>query len=184
MRPAANNPSPSAPPNVQSNVQYSGTSVQMPQPFGSGIGFRPNITNNTFTQNPPMGYQNPQTGYLNPSMGYQSPPQTNAPYPNYSQAAPPSAHYQNYSQTPQNYQVPQPPQPNYPINQPTVGYGQGYPNSHYPEAQRLPHNMPQMYPNLNQSVPFSYTPPNPNIQRSTSDFMRKVIVGRFQQFAL
>ena len=180
MRPTTNNPSPSAPPTVQSNVQYSGPSVQMTQPFGSGIGFRPNITNNNIPHNPPLGYQNLP-------MGYQSPPQTNAPYPNYSQATPSPAHYQNYVQAPQNYQIHQPPQHNYPINPPVqhnVAYGQSYQNSHYPEAQRLPHNMPQMYPNLNQSVPFSYTPPSPTIQRSTSDFMRKVIVGRFQQFAL
>lgn len=172
MRPTANNPSPSAPPIVQSNSHYSGPSVQMPQPFGSGIGFKSNVTNTYFAQNPPMGYQSPPTGYQNPSMGYPSPPQNSAPYPNYTQAAPPTTHYQNYAQIPQNYQVPQ---ANFPVN-PTVHHNVAH--RHYPQQ-----TLSNMYPNLNKSVPFSYAPSNPT-RRSTSDYMRKVIVGRFRQLGM
>lgn len=154
MRPAAHNPSPSAPP-VQSNTNYSGPPVQMPQPFGSGIGFMPHITQ-TSHMNPQMGYQAPLTRL--PSMGYSSPPQNVSPYPNYTQ---PTVQYQNYAQ---NYQLPQ---ANFPQ------HTQATQNCHY--SQQPP---PHVYPNLNNSAPFSYTPPNPRTPRSTSDYMRKVIVGK------
>lgn len=161
MRPTTTNPSPTAPPIVQSNDHYSGPAVQMPQPFGSGIGFRPNITNSYYAQGPPMGYQNPQM---------QRPP---APYPSYPQTIPPPAQFQDYSQ---NFQ-PHLPHTNFPVNSmahQTTAHQQVYQTCHYPT---------NIYPNLNQPAPISYTPHNPNIHRSTSDYMRKVIVGRFRQLA-
>lgn len=142
MRPQ--NPSPSAPPIVQSNPEYPHAPVQMPQPFGSGIGFKPHVTN-TFNT-PPMGYQVP------PMAHPQSPP-----YPNYA----PTSHYLPQNPHPvshQNYQSP-------PQN---VSYGQAYPT--YAQTP------PNIYPNLIQPAPFSYTQPhpNPNIRRSTSGYMRQV----------
>lgn len=161
MRPS-NAQQPSAPPSVQSNSQYSGQPFQMPQPFGSGIGFKPQVIQNT----PVANTQNFQTPYP-PNQGY---PQAIPSIPPYPQTAPPPAN-QFYAQPSQNYQnMPNQPSQNYPAMSHQSPHGQAFPIH--------PHNPPTVYPNLNHSAPFSYTQPTPNNPRSTSDFMRKVIAGK------
>lgn len=159
MRPT-NSPSPSAPPSIQSNPQHSSQTVQMPKPFGSGIGFKPQVTNPSLIQNPPTGYPN-------------------VPQPNNPQAAPSNLPYPSHPQTPNNSFTPQ---TNLPLNQTirhnyqsTQPHGHGQPNLNYSTFQ----TPPKIYPNLQHSAPFSYLPPNPNLHRSTSGYMRKVISGRF-----
>lgn len=163
MRPTNVQQTPSAPPSVQANSQYSGQPIQMSQPFGSGMGFRPQIsqatqvthqvTNNSFTQDPRLGF-------------------SEAPYPNHI-ASPQNPGYPQPTSQPTSQQYyPQPPQNSHPAhNHPNVPHqhGQANPNNAQP---------PSIYPNLNHSVPFSYTQSTPNMPRSTSDFMRKVIVRR------
>lgn len=166
MRPS-NSPSPSAPPMVQSNPQTSGRTVQMPQPFGSGIGFKPQVINQSSNHSSPFGY---------PNVAQQSAPQS----------TPPINQYPSYSQTPTSYF---PPQNNFSINPPVQynyqnyqntpphGHGQGHPNYNFTHSQTLPN----VYPILpNHSVPFSYTQPNANLRRSTSGYMRKVNSGKFR----
>lgn len=173
MRPS-NSPSPSAPPMVQSNPQTSGRTVQMPQPFGSGIGFKPQVINQSLNQSSPFGY---------PNVAQQS------HHPNYApQSTPPINQYPSSFQTPTNYL---PPQNNFSINPPVQhnyqnyqntpphGHGQGHPNYNFTHSQ----TPPNVYPILaNHSVPFSYTQPNANLRRSTSGYMRKVNLGKLRMF--
>lgn len=165
MRPS-NSPSPSAPQIVHSNPEFSGKILQMPQPFGSGIGFKPQVVNPSLVQSPPTGYPNVPS---QPS------------YPSYAQTTPPNVYSSNYPQnapihppTTANYHSPQTNSPMDPWvhqnSQNTHSHGQGHPNYNYSHYQ----TPPNIYPNLNHSVPFSYSQPNPVLHQSTSGYMRQV----------
>lgn len=81
-----------------------------------------------------------------------------SPYPSYPQGMPQVASYPSYPQT------------NFPPQQ--VSSSQGHPpHSHFSQTPSA------VYPNLNQSTPFSYTQPRPVMHRSTSGYMRQVIGG-------
>lgn len=173
-----NNPSPSAPPLIQSNPDYGGPAIQMPQPFGSGIGFV-NHTNAPYQQ--PVAYPQQPVAYppQNVAVGFDN---RNAYYPNFSQTSP-HGHPQA-SQVPSNTNY----YPNaYPQVSPSSQHSNIYPPiNHFPSSQNTPPSVPygqglnysqtppNPYPSPSQSAPFSYTQPNPNMRRSTSGYMRKV----------
>ncbi|CAO1399401.1 unnamed protein product [Diamesa serratosioi] len=146
-------PSPSAPPPVQSNPGYPVAPQQMPMPFGAGLNsqmYSPQPVHNasSYYQTSPSQYPSQANSHS------QYPPQA------YPQANQP--HYSPQSQ-PNQYQMPPAGNP-YPNAQqyPQNAHYTGYPPNPYP------HNI---YPNLNNSVPFSYT--HQQTPRSTSDYMRK-----------
>lgn len=142
-------PSPSAQPIVCSSSDYTGRLVQMPQPFGSGIGIKPQVVD-------PSNYKNSFT---------------NASCPHDTRATPLSAHYQNYAQQSQhsNYS-------NYSqTSQPQILH-QNYQNT---QSFKAPNDFQsKIYPNLNQIPNYSYAHSYPGIHRATS-FTPKVIVLLF-----
>ncbi|CAO1417273.1 unnamed protein product [Diamesa hyperborea] len=152
-------PSPSAPPQVQSNPGYPAAPQQMPMPFGAG--FIPQMyssppANNSYPNYQTSPSQYPPQAYPQANQQPQYPPQVSQPnqYQNYQMPA---------SNPYPNAQYPQTSMPNYPQHNANPGYPQN------PYHSQQAHNI---YPNLNNSVPFSYTQQQ-QIPRSTSDYMRK-----------
>lgn len=155
---------------MQSNPGYSAAPQQMPMPFGAGM--NPQMYSPPPANNASSYYQTSPSQY--PPQAY--PPQANH-QPQYPPQAYPQAnhqpHYPPQASQPnqyQNYQMPPAGNP-YPNAQqyPQYNSNPGYPQNPYPSQQA--HNI---YPNLNNSVPFSYTQQQQQIPRTTSDYMRKV----------
>lgn len=149
-------PAPSAPIVTSStDSQNSRPPIQMPMPFGAGIGF------GHFTQN--MQSYPPQSSTYQGSVPNAGSSHTNHPQ-NSNVNTQANISQQNYP--PSNYPPQNFPTQNYHQNQ--VPFGQGF-------APRVPQNQPNIYPNLNHAAPFSYTHSAPLVNRSTSGFMRQVI---------
>lgn len=153
---------------MQSNSGYPAAPQQMPMPFGAGINsqmYSPQPVHNTSSyyqtspsQYPPQAYPQAPNQPQYPPQAY---PQTTQPH--YPPQVPQSNQYQNYQMPPAGNPYSNAQQ--YPPN--TMPNNSQYNSNPYPSQQA--HNI---YPNLNNSAPFSYTQQqNP---RSTSDYMRKV----------
>ena len=160
---------------MQSNPGYPAAPQQMPMPFGAGIHSQmyspPPATNaNPYYQTSPSQY--PPQAYPQASQQPQYPPQAYPQanqQPHYSPQVSQQPHYPPQAPQPNQYQMPPAGNP-YPNAQqyPQYNSNPGYPQTPYHSQQA--HNI---YPNLNNSVPFSYTQQQ-QIPRSTSDYMRKV----------
>lgn len=167
------NPLPYVAPIVYSNPDYPGRPVQMPQPFGSGIGIKSPVTNNNYGLRASVGMPYPSYPQASPNypQATSNYPQTSPNYPraspNHPQTSPihpqathklittthystPTARYAPAvtqflpSPTRSNYY---PPQNNFPVHQPH----QNSPPSNVSQGQGY-------YPNFNNPHPQSTLP--------------------------
>lgn len=165
------NPSPPAPPIVKSNPDFNGLSIQMPQPFGSGIIIKAPATNNHHVP-VPQPKQPAKFPAQNVAIGFE----VQAPSsPNYAQAPPMSqkSPYPNYA-----------PRPTAPAPAGGAPYPRVYPPLHnFQSSQNTLPSAPFSHtnnqallkasPSPNHSAPISYTQPNSNMRRSTSFYQVK-----------